>query len=153
MPTPATAQQLEPQPAPASAALLHTAPLEPAADGQGADSLMRLDHRTLSRAVPQRLARRGPHLAVGAGLQTRLIALEDKITHVGRGLTADIRIEDQGVSRTHAIIVRHGRHARILDNRSSNGTYLNGRRVMATNLQNGDVIWIGSVALQYVEIG
>jgi hypothetical protein len=152
MTTHATALQLEPKAAPESGTL-QTTSLEPSADGRLATSLMRLDHRTRNRAVQQRLARRGPHLAVGDGLQTRLIPLEDKITHVGRGLTADIRIEDQGVSRTHAIIVRHGRHARILDNRSSNGTYLNGRRIVATNLHNGDVIWIGPVALQYFEVG
>lgn len=152
MSTQATALKLEPEAAPASSAL-QTGPLAPSADARGVDSLMRLDHRTRGRAVTQRLARRGPHLAVGEGLQTRLIPLEEKITHVGRGLTADIRVEDQGVSRTHAIIVRHGRHARILDNRSSNGTYLNGRRIMATNLHNGDVIWIGPIAMQYVEIG
>ncbi len=152
MTTHATALQLVPEAAPESGTL-QTTSLEPSDDGRLANSLTRLDHRTRNRAVQQRLARRGPHLAVGEGLQTRLIPLEDKITHVGRGLTADVRIEDQGVSRTHAIIVRHGRHARILDNRSSNGTYLNGRRIIATNLQNGDVIWIGPVALQYVEVG
>jgi len=152
MTTHATALKLEPEAAPESGTL-QTVPLEPSADGRLANSLMRLDHRTRSRAVPQRLARRGPHLAVGAGPDTRLIPLEEKITHIGRGLTADIRIEDQGVSRTHAIIVRHGRHARILDNRSSNGTLLNGRRVVATNLHNGDMLWIGPIALQYVEVG
>jgi FHA domain len=152
MTTHATALKLEPEAAPESGTL-QTVPLEPSADGRIANSLMRLDHRTRARAVPQRLARRGPHLAVGAAPHTVLIPLEDKITHIGRGLTADIRIEDQGVSRTHAIIVRHGRHARILDNRSSNGTLLNGRRVVATNLHNGDVLWIGPIALQYVEVG
>jgi hypothetical protein len=152
MTTHATALQLEPEAAPESGTL-QTTLVEPSPDGRLATSLTRLDHRTRNRAVQQRLARRGPHLAVGDGLQTRLIPLEDKITHIGRGLTADIRIEDQGVSRTHAIIVRHGRHARILDNRSSNGTYLNGRRIAATNLHNGDVISIGSFALQYVEVG
>jgi FHA domain len=152
MTTPAAAPQPPTEVAPAASAV-QTARLEPSADGRVADSLMRLDHRTRGRSVPQRLARRGPHLAVGDGVNARLIALEDKITHVGRGLTADIRIEDQSVSRTHAIIVRHGRHARILDNRSSNGTYLNGRRVIATNLHNGDLIWIGPIVLQYVEVG
>ncbi len=152
MSTPATAPRFDGQATPVASA--HpTAPLEPTADRRAADSLMRLDHRTRSRAVPHRLARRGPHLAAGTGLETRLIPLEDKITHIGRGLTADVRIEDQAVSRTHAIIVRHGAHARILDNRSSNGTYLNDRQVVATNLHNGDVIRVGSVALQYVEIG
>ena len=67
MTTQATALQLEPEAAPASSAL-QTAPLEPSSDGRAADSLMRLDHRTRSRAVTQRLARLGPHLAVGEWL-------------------------------------------------------------------------------------
>jgi pSer/pThr/pTyr-binding forkhead associated (FHA) protein len=41
---------------------------------------------------------------------------------------------------------------RVLDNRSTAGTYVNGRRVIATNIQNGDVIRIGPVVMQYVEI-
>ena len=57
------------------------------------------------------------------------------------------------MSRTHALVVRHGRVVRVLDNRSTAGTYVNGRRVVATNIQNGDVIQMGPIVLQYVEIG
>jgi len=67
-------------------------------------------------------------------------------------LNADLRFEDQRVSRTHAILVRHGRTIRLLDNRSAHGTFLNGRRVIAANIQNGDVIRFGPVVVQYVEV-
>ena len=42
--------------------------------------------------------------------------------------------------------------ARILDDRSSNGTYVNGRRVQQAELRNGDVIVIGRVVLRYLEV-
>ena len=47
------------------------------------------------------------------------------------------------MSRTHAIIVLHGRFVRVLDNRSTAGTYVNGRRMVAGNIQHGDVIQVG----------
>jgi hypothetical protein len=128
-----------------------TAPLQPC-DERIIDALALLDHRTKRRAIPQRLARRGPHLALGDGAETLLLPLESKITHVGRGVASEVRFEDQRVSRSHAIIVRHGRYARVLDNRSANGTFVNGRQIVATNLRSGDVIGIGPVAMQYVEI-
>jgi hypothetical protein len=130
-----------------------TGPLRPAAvEERITDSFRLLDHRTRGRATSERMARRGPHLAFQDGTETRLIALSDKITHIGRSITSDVRIEEHRVSRSHAILVKHGRYARVLDNRSSNGTYVNGRRIVATNLQNGDVICVGSVAMQYLEM-
>jgi FHA domain len=129
-----------------------TGPLQPAAEERIIDSFRLLDHRTRGRATSERMARRGPHLAFQDATETRLIALDGKITHIGRSITSDVRIEDRGVSRSHAILVKHGRFARVLDNRSSNGTYVNGRRIVATNVQNGDVICVGSVAMQYLEI-
>jgi hypothetical protein len=130
-----------------------TAPLTPAAQERILDSFKLLDRRTRGRAIAERLARRGPHLAFKDGAHTRLIALDSKVTHVGRGGSCEVRIEEHRVSRSHAIVVRHGRYARVLDNRSANGTYVNGRRVVATNLSNGDVITVGPVVMQYLEVG
>ncbi len=129
-----------------------TASLEAGSDEAITESLGLLDYGTRARAIPVRLAPHGRYLALGDGTQTRLLRLEDRITHIGRGLTADLRFEDPRVSRTHAILVRHGRTVRLLDNRSANGTFLNGRRVIATNVQNGDVIRFGPVVVQYVEV-
>ena len=117
------------------------------------DCFTLLDHRTRRRAVSDGLARRGPYLALADGDQTRLVPLEAKITHIGRGVGSAVRFEDVRVSRSHAIIVRHGRYARLLDNRSANGTFLNGRRIVATNVAHGDVIQLGPVVIQYIEIG
>jgi FHA domain len=129
-----------------------TAPLEAPTEDLTRDAVPLLDHRTRERLKEPRMCRRGPHLAFEDGDRTLLLALEAKITHIGRGLTAHVRFEDPRVSRDHAIIVRHGRFARLLDNRSANGTYLNGRRVLATNLAHGDVVRVGPVAAQYLEV-
>ena len=78
--------------------------------------------------------------------------LDEKVIHIGRGLTSDVRIEEQRVSRSHAILVRHGHHTRLLDNRSANGTFVNGRQIIATNIADGDVIRIGPVVMTYVQV-
>src|SRR5690349_20682422 len=129
-----------------------TAAIEPGTGEAIVDALVLLDHRSRSRAISPRLAARGRYLALQHGEDTRLVRLETNITHLGRGLTSDLRFEHQHVSRTHALVVRHGRIVRVLDNRSTAGTYVNGRRVVATNIQNGDVIRIGPIVMQYVEI-
>lgn len=128
-----------------------TTPLE--AHGEPiTDSLPLLDHRTRSRAISTRLAPRGHYIALQDGDESRLIPLDSKITHIGRGLTSEVRFEHPNVSRSHAIIVRQGRYARVLDNRSANGTFLNGRQIVACNLGDGDVIRLGPVVMQYLVV-
>ncbi len=129
-----------------------TAPFDAPTEDLIVDAVALLDHRTRERLKEPRMCRRGPHLAFQDGDDALLLELDAKITHVGRGLTAHVRLEDPRVSRDHAIIVRHGRFARLLDNRSTAGTYLNGRRVIATNLTHGDVVRFGPVAAQYLEV-
>ncbi|GAB5494070.1 MAG: hypothetical protein Phog2KO_42850 [Phototrophicaceae bacterium] len=58
---------------------------------------------------------------------------------------------ERGVSRNHAIIVRRDNALHIKDNNSSNGTYLNGQRLVADNLRvlrDGDDIRVGTVTLR-----
>jgi pSer/pThr/pTyr-binding forkhead associated (FHA) protein len=94
----------------------------------------------------------GRYLAVEEGELTRLIPLRGAVTHVGRGFAADLRLEDQSVSRRHAVIVHSPNAARLLDDRSANGTFVNGRRVAEATLRDRDVIRLGRVTLVYVEI-
>jgi pSer/pThr/pTyr-binding forkhead associated (FHA) protein len=131
---------------------LQTASLEAPGSEAILDAFALLDHRARSQAVSRRFARRGRYLAFQDGDEVRLIPLASKIIHIGRGMNADLRFDDQRISRNHAIIVRHGRYARVLDNRSANGTFLNGRRIVANNLGDGDVIRLGPVAMQYIEV-
>jgi hypothetical protein len=116
------------------------------------DALPLLDHRQRARTVAPELALRGFYLALDREDETRLLRLDQDITHLGRGSGAEIRFDDHRVSRDHAILVRHGRHFRLLDNRSANGTYVDGRRIIATNLSDGDVIELGPLRLRFLVV-
>jgi predicted component of type VI protein secretion system len=76
-------------------------------------------------------------------------ALTTDVTHVGRGMAADVRLDDHTVSARHAIVVARADRLRILDDRSTNGTLVNGRRVDETELHDGDVVVLGRVVLTY----
>ena len=94
----------------------------------------------------------GRYFAIDEGGSERLLPLERTITHIGRGFTSDIQLEDVSVSRRHAIVTQRRGAVRILDDRSSNGTFVNGRRIQEAELRGGDVVVIGRVVLQYVDV-
>jgi hypothetical protein len=129
-----------------------TAPLQAPDTEPILDSLALLDHRTRSRVIPRRLAPFGHYLAFAQDGTEWLVPIDARVTHIGRGLTAHVRVEEQRVSRTHAILVRHGHHTRLLDNRSANGTFVNGRRIIAANITDGDVVRIGPVVMTYLQV-
>jgi pSer/pThr/pTyr-binding forkhead associated (FHA) protein len=130
-----------------------TESLEPVGLELGLDALPLLDHRLRAQTIAPQHALRGAYLALQDGDETRLLRLDQDLTHLGRGSNADIRFDDHRVSRDHAILVRHGRYYRILDNRSVNGTFVGGRQIVATNIDHGDVIELGPLRLQFVEVG
>ncbi|CAN5784727.1 hypothetical protein BH20ACI4_BH20ACI4_15910 [soil metagenome] len=68
----------------------------------------------------------------------------EKLTF-GRGSDADYRFEDDGLSRLHSTIYRDGERVWIVDENSTNGTFVNGEKVGAsgTPLHNGDTVKIG----------
>ncbi len=112
-----------------------------------------LDHRVAVAAVPLVQAMPGHYLAISdADGVEHLVPLHDAITHVGRAVASDLRFEDVHVSRRHAIIVHYGDHVRVLDDRSSGGTFVNGRRVIATDLTDGDVVRLGPIAFTYLRV-
>jgi FHA domain len=116
------------------------------------DSFALLDHRTREHAIPAAGAPPGRYLSFEHGAVTMLIALVRPITHIGRGLVADVRLEDSHVSRRHAILAVRGDGARVLDDRSSNGTYVNGRAVTVAPLSDGDVLRFGRAVFRYTEV-
>jgi FHA domain len=116
------------------------------------DSFVLLDHRTRERALPSTGAPPDRYLSFEHGDATWLIALERPITHIGRGLIADVRLEDSHVSRRHAILALRGEGARVLDDRSANGTYVNGRAVAVAHLSDGDVLRFGRAVFRYTEV-
>jgi pSer/pThr/pTyr-binding forkhead associated (FHA) protein len=86
---------------------------------------------------------------------SREIALEDGKLSFGRGSEADFRFSDDGLSRLHATIHREGDNVWILDENSTNGSFVNGERVKpnGTILYNGDRIKIGHYTTLTIKIG
>ncbi len=108
-----------------------------------------LERATFSVSVPGP----GRYLAVPSGRDLVALPLHPgAVTRIGRGLSVEVRLDDASVSRRHARIVERGGRAWILDDRSLNGTWVNGRRVDAAILSDGDEIRLGRVALRYVEV-
>jgi len=68
---------------------------------------------------------------------------------LGRGTSCNIRLNDTEVSRLHAAILRDGEEHEIVDKNSSNGTFVNSRRVDRQTLQSGDRIQVGRSLLIY----
>jgi len=65
-------------------------------------------------------------------------------TTIGRGLQTDVRINDEGISRTHAVVEEDNGSYFLDDAGSTNGTYANGKKVSRYELQEGDKIQIGA---------
>jgi two-component system cell cycle response regulator len=74
----------------------------------------------------------------------RLVAIEASPMILGRAADSDMVLEDPGVSRRHARLVRTAAGGfYIEDLRSTNGTFVNWGRVGLSLLQGGEVLHIG----------
>ena len=86
---------------------------------------------------------------------TREFVIDAERTTFGRGGDTDHRIDDQGLSRVNSTIYRDGDRVWIVDENSTNGTYINGQPCAAagTPLRSGDVIKIGNNTSLTVRLG
>jgi two-component system, cell cycle response regulator len=63
---------------------------------------------------------------------------------IGRGKECSIRVDDPGISRTHARVVRHASGSYMIEDLDSrNGTLINGQRIARQSLSDGDRVGVG----------
>lgn len=96
------------------------------------------------RTTPDLGATGHPRLHVGS----MSYPLTKSHTIIGRGATADLKFEDTNISRAQAEIVL-GLPVIIKDLGSTNGTFVDGRRVSEAPLHNGAQIQMGTTTLIY----
>lgn len=79
--------------------------------------------------------------------------IEESIIKVGKLPSSHLRIDDEHVSRMHAVIEVTGpEEIHIIDLGSASGTVVNGQKVNKAKLQNGDEIVLGETRV-LVEVG
>jgi pSer/pThr/pTyr-binding forkhead associated (FHA) protein len=77
--------------------------------------------------------------------QRKDIAVAKKLIVIGRGENCDVQIPLENVSRRHCEISFTGQEVKVKDLASSNGTYVNNKRVNETALKAGDRLVVGPV--------
>jgi diguanylate cyclase (GGDEF)-like protein len=82
----------------------------------------------------------------GEGLG-RMYRIEEAQTIIGRAAEATLRLQDDGVSRKHAMVAKIGPELWIQDLQSANGTRINGELTERRMLKDGDQIQIGTTTI------
>ena len=68
---------------------------------------------------------------------------------IGRSEHNDISICSRFISRHHALLVRHGNATFLMDLNSTNGTFVNGKRVSNHVLLHDDVVTVGHHKIKF----
>ena len=90
-----------------------------------------------------------PELRIVVRATGAVIALpEGKALVAGRSPQCDIPLEDQSVSRRHCTLEARGDSVTVTDLGSANGTYINDRQVEQAIARPGDLVRVGSSALE-----
>ena len=116
------------------------------ADWPDEESSTRTTESVLAAAPPPHPANKTrPLLTIVSGATTgRVYSVREAETVIGRGKESDVRLDDPGASRAHARIVVNQEGQYLLEDLgSTNGTFVDGKRVERVELKSGDRIYIG----------
>ena len=120
----------------------------------------------VEQRAPKRPAREKPSGADGRNGRSTLVVEDSEVLApetrfsvkggimvIGRSSESDIVLRnDDFASGEHARITRHGGLMYVEDAKSTNGTYVNGRKAVgATPLRSGDRVKVGSTTFRYSE--
>ncbi len=110
------------------------------------------DHTGIRRFGIGPRAGRGEMRVVGPGGETTIYPLIRGRLIIGRTADNDIQIDSEFVSRHHAQIYTDEKHSWIEDLNSTNGVFLNNKRVKKKRLYDGDEIELGTHVLEFSEV-
>jgi pSer/pThr/pTyr-binding forkhead associated (FHA) protein len=82
------------------------------------------------------------------GQLVRETQLSQGVIKIGKVTSAHLHLDDEHVSRMHAIIEVLGDEVSVIDLGSTGGTFVNGQRINKAKLQSGDVIGAGNSKIE-----
>ena len=87
-------------------------------------------------------------IAIGTDKERTLCLTDDQLPlSIGRDKKNKLPIENNAVSRYHAVITSENGNFYLEDLNSTNGTFLNGRQVLKDRINPGDAIRIANVGI------
>ncbi len=106
---------------------------------------------TVISKVPKETPKREACLVVinGADLGKKYV-LGQTSTVIGRSSKVDIQVDEDAVSRSHAVIDNYGDHVVARDLESTNGTYVNDSPIREMKLRDGDQLKIGRTIFKFL---
>jgi signal transduction histidine kinase len=72
----------------------------------------------------------------------------DSAITIGRSPASSVRIAEDGVSRQHCVMTPSGGRLMLLDQGSTNGTFVNGARIQQARLSHGDLVQVGACRIR-----
>lgn len=104
----------------------------------------------LALGPSERTAKKGTRLViVRSERQSGTDFVVNDVTVVGRGAEADFQLDDPYASEVHLRLQAHDGRLVLHDLGSTNGTYVNGKRVAAPlDLKRGDSIQVGKTVFE-----
>lgn len=86
------------------------------------------------------------------GVEDRILVWDTRTLSIGRSSENDLTLEDEEISRQHAVLARTDAGWEVQDYRTGNGTFVGGERVQQTRaIRPGDSIRIGKLELVFRE--
>lgn len=106
---------------------------------------------TVISKMPQEQSQKDACLVVinGADLGRKYL-LAQRSTVIGRSSKVDIQIDEDSISRSHAVVENNGDHVLARDLESTNGTYVNDVQIRERRLNDGDQIKIGRTIFKFL---
>src|SRR5688500_3110890 len=87
-------------------------------------------------------------LITGQAIGRKFRMRAGQILFAGRSASTDIFIDENLVSRRHAKFAWLNDEVKVMDLGSTNGTFVNGRKVQAATLKSGDKVQIGQTLMK-----
>ncbi len=106
---------------------------------------------TLQKPAAMANETQNPMLVVLNGpLLGKAFTIDRPVLTIGRASNCDIHIDDENVSRNHAELSLRDKLVWIKDNESTNGTFINSKKISEVPLNDGDLVLIGQVLFKFI---
>ena len=119
-------------------------------DETGAIRLQLLDEETHPDDEAGAAENKSPRLYLSLNGKTiGELTLDKQRVLIGRSEHNDLPIDSRFISRHHAMFIRHGTATYLMDLNSTNGTYVNSRKISNHVMMHDDVISLGNHSIKF----